>query len=220
MIRRGTWIAIAVLLALVGLSYFLRDRQSKTAEAATPTQGLSPLFDAILGEPSRIRIESAAGQATELARNADGAWVLDAPEEVEADQAAAQAAATQIGALRILSTVDLAPEIIGLDAPAYTLILSFNDGSAHSLRIGSITPITDGYYAQLDDGPYLVVDKYGLDELIGLLGAPPYQTTPTAEVAPTAVPSATPITASPTPAGATTADGAASQEPVEATTTP
>lgn len=220
MIRRGTWIAIAILLALVGLSAILRDRQSKTADAATPTQGLRPLLGANLGEPSRIRIESAAGEATELARDADGAWVLDAPEAAEADQAAAQAAASQIGALRILSTVALAPDIIGLDAPAYTLALTFDDGSVHRLLIGSVTPITDGYYAQLDGGPYQVVDKYGLDELIGLLGAPPYLTTPTVEVTPSALPSATPITASSTPAGSTTADGAVSQEPAAATATP
>ena len=120
----------------------------------------------------------------ELARNADGNWVLEAPEEAAADQAAAEAAATQIGALRILSTVDLSPEIIGMDAPAYTLTLKFDDGSKHTLLIGAITPITDGYYTQLNGGPYQVVDKYGLDALIGLLDAPPYLATPTAQGVP------------------------------------
>jgi hypothetical protein len=220
MIRRGTWIALAVLLALVGLAFLLRDRQSKTVESATPTEGLSPLFDDQIGEPSLIRIESSAGQAVELDRNADGTWVLRVPEAAAADQAAAQAAATQIGALRILSTVSLSPEVIGLDAPAYKLILKFQDGSTHSLLIGSVTPITDGYYAQLDDGPFQVVDKYGLDVLIDLVGAPPYLATPTPMATPSAMPSSTPLSASPQPAEVTAMETAASQVPTEPTGTP
>jgi hypothetical protein len=219
MIRRSTWIALALLLGLVGISFFLRDRQTKTAEVATPTQGLSPLLDN-LGEPSLIRIESAAGQTMELARTADGTWVLEAPEEAAADQAAAQAAATQIEALRILSTVDLSPEVIGLDAPAYKLTLNFEDGSTHSLLIGSVTPITDGYYAQLDGGAYQVVDKYGLDVLIELVGAPPYLATPTPDETPSAMPSATPLSASPGPAGSTVIESADSPEPAATTATP
>jgi hypothetical protein len=156
----------------------------------------------------------------ELARNADGTWVLEAPEQAEADQGAAQAAATQIGALRILSTVNLEPEIIGLDGPAYTLTLKFDDGSTHILLIGSVTPITDGYYAQLDGGPYQVVDKYGLDELTALVGAPPYLATPTPEETPSAVPSSTPSSASSTPAGTTTIDTGDSQQSAGATATP
>ena len=61
MIRRNTWIALVVLLILVGFSLVLRDRQTQTSEAATPTEALSPLFDELLGEPSLIRIESADG---------------------------------------------------------------------------------------------------------------------------------------------------------------
>jgi hypothetical protein len=207
MIRRNTWIALVVLLILLGFSLVLRDRQTQTSEAVTPTEALSPLFDELLGEPSLIRIESADGQAMELKRNADGNWVLDAPEEAEADQAAAEASATQVGALRILSTVDLAPEIIGMDAPAYTLTLKFDDGSKHTLLIGDITPVTDGYYTRLNGGPYQVVDKYGLDALIGLLDAPPYSATPTAQGSPSPEPSATAIgaAASPEPTTATSA---------------
>jgi hypothetical protein len=212
--------ALIVLLALVGFTFFLRDRQNKIAEAATPTQGLSPLFADVLGEPSLIRIESAATEGMELARNADGTWVLNAPEEAEADQAAAQAAATQIGALRILSTVGLEPEIVGLDDPAYTLTVRFDDGSTHTLLIGSVTPITDGYYTQLNGGAYQVVDKYGLDALIELVGAPPYLATPTPQETPSALPSATPWFASLPSAGTITMDAPDSQEPTTATATP
>jgi hypothetical protein len=220
MIRRGTWIALLVLLALVGFSFALRNRQTRNSEAATATQGLSPLFDELRGEPSLIRIESAVGQSIEIARNADGTWVLEAPEKAEADQAAAQAAATQIGALRVLSTVNLAPEIIGMDAPAYELTLKFEDGSKHTLLIGSVTPITDGYYTQLNSGPYQVVDKYGLDSLIELVGAPPYLATPTPQGTSSAMPSATPFSASPPAADATMTNAAGSQEPTTATATP
>lgn len=220
MIRRGTWIALAILLGLVGLSFLLKAQKTESAEAATPTEGLSRLFDDRLGVPSLIRIESATGQAVQLGRNEDGTWVLEVPEEAAADQAAAQAAATQIGALRILSTVDLSPEIIGLESPAYHLTLKFEDGSTHSLLIGSVTPITDGYYAQLDGGPFQVVDKYGLDVLIGLVGAPPYLATPTPGETPSAMTSGTPLSASAQPAESTAMETAGSPEPTVTTATP
>jgi len=220
MIRRGTWLAIIVLLALVGFSYVLRDRQSRAAATATPTQGLSPLFEDRLGNPSAIRLEGATGQVVAFSRNADGIWVLDAPEKAEADQAAAQAAATQVDALRVLSTVDLDPQIIGLDAPAYTLTVEFDGGSIHSLRLGSVTPITDGYYAQLDQGPFQVVDKYGVDKLIELLGTPPFLATPEPAVTSSAVPATTTGSGLTPEAGPTAAAPAASAEPTAATGTP
>lgn len=209
MVRKSTWILIVVLLGLVGLSLYLQKQKgSQSAETATPSSRL-PLFSAETGQPSVVRIENAAGDAVELARDSGGKWVLRAPSASEADQAAAEAAATQVGALRSLSTVKLAPAVIGLDKPAYTLTISFNKAGTHQLRVGSQTPIQDGYYSQLDDGPYQVVDKSGLDVLIGLLKAPPYPATPTPGAPPASGPSPqtspTAVVATDTPAPAPTA---------------
>jgi hypothetical protein len=154
---------------------------------------MAPLFEADARQPSSIRIENAAGDAVEFARGADGAWQLSAPSDTAADQAAAEAAATQIGALRSLSVVRLAPAVVGLDSPSFTLTVMFEgEATPHSLRVGSPTPIQDGYYAQLDNGAFQVVDKYGLDQLIGLLKAPPYLATPTVPPSATATAASAP----------------------------
>jgi uncharacterized protein DUF4340 len=196
MVRGSTWILLVLLLGVIGLSLFLQGRKTSQPGTPTPTASSAPLFDVTLGEPSSIRVENAAGDAVALSRGPDGTWRLTAPSSTEADQAAAQAAATQVVALRVLSSVRLAPAVVGLDTPAYTLTFEFlGSEQAQRLFIGSTTPIQDGYYAQLNDGPLQVVDKFGLDALIGLLTAPPYLATltPVASATPLASPTWTPL---------------------------
>jgi hypothetical protein len=91
MVRTSTWIALVVLLALVGFSFYLRDRQAKELAAATPTEGMAHLFDVDQGEPTLVRVEGPAGEVVEFSRDSTGQWVLNEPEDARADQAAAEA---------------------------------------------------------------------------------------------------------------------------------
>jgi len=220
MIRRGTWFLLVLLLSLIGLSFYLQDRQAQGLVSETPTTSMAPLFDSEEGAPTLIRVESALGAVVEFARDGSGKWVLNAPEEAEADQAAAEAAATQVGALRVLSTVQLGADIIGLDRPEYKIAVEFGDSVNHSLRVGSITPVQDGYYVQLDEGQYQVADKFGLEELIGLLTSPPYFATPTSLASPNPAASASPSldAAKATPAQSTAT--ASTAEPATETKSP
>jgi hypothetical protein len=220
MIRRSTWLALLVLLALVGLTIYVRDRRARELAAATPTQDLAPLFGGSKTDPTRIRLQATGGAEVEFSRGPDGKWVLRSPEETQADQAAAQAAATQVGALRVLATVNLAGDIVGLDDPTHTLSVVFGDGSSHTLRIGSATPINDGYYTQLDDGPYQVVDRYGLDKLLELLQSPPYLATPTAEASATSVATGSPPVEVVTPSEGELSGTSAPEEQATLTSSP
>jgi Domain of unknown function (DUF4340) len=205
MISRNTWILLVILLALIGASLYLTNQKTKQAASATPTIGSNVVFDSILGTPVDIKIQSSSGQSVEVARDATGQWVLKSPVQVAADQASAEAAATQLASLRILGDVQLGPDIVGLDKPADTLTVKFSAGTTHTLIVGAVNPIQTGYYAQLDNGKTQIVDKPAIDALLGLLTSPPYAATltPTATSAPTAtptpaiLPSATP--ALPTP---------------------
>jgi hypothetical protein len=214
MIRRNTWILLLVLGLLVGLSFYVRDQKTKQAASAAPTLGSETLFSATEGPPTDIKIESALGTSVEVARDQSGKWVLKAPTEAAADQAAAEAAATQISALRLLATVQLGADLIGLDKPAYTISIAYGAGQAHKLRVGSVTPVQTGYYVQLDGGSNQIVDKIGLDALLDLLTRPPYLATLTP------VPS---LPATPEPASATLLPSAttpSSPPPVAPTATP
>jgi hypothetical protein len=193
MIRKNTWLLLVLLLGLVGFSFYLTDQKSRKAAQATPTLGSATLFTAADGSPADIKIVNAAGDAVEVARDQSGNWVVKAPTEAPADQASAEAAATQISALRVLANVQLGPDVVGLDKPSYTITVTFGAQTIHKLIVGSVTPIQSGYYVQLDGGPNQVVDKFGLDALLGMLTHPPYPATATPASSPT-----------PTPAPATT----------------
>jgi hypothetical protein len=188
MIRRSTWIILAILLALVGVSFYVKDQKVRRTAEATPTAGAAALFASAEGTPTDILIEGSNGVTVHISRDQTGKWVLRAPVQADADQASAEAAATQLGALRVVSKVDLGPDVLGLDKPAATLTISYGSGKTHKLLVGSITPIQSGYYVQLDGGPSQVVEKGGLDALLALLAKPPYLATltPVASLTPSA----------------------------------
>jgi hypothetical protein len=213
MIRRNTWIVLVLLAALIGFSFYWGDRKARLSAEATPTPGSTTLISAADGSPTDIKIESSIGTAVEVARDEAGKWEVKRPSQAAADQGSAEAAATQAGALRILSDVHLGPDVIGLDKPTYTLTLGYGTSKTHKLLVGSETPIQDGYYAQLDGGQNVVVDKPGLDALVDLLSHPPYLATltPVASSTPTAAPptatpeaTGTPVLSTPQASGTAT----------------
>ncbi len=200
MIRRNTWILIILLLALVGVVFYINRQKSVTIASATPTAGTTYLFTAQEGLPSDIKIVSSSGTSVEFARDTSSKWVVKAPTSAPADQSAAEAAATQITSLQIVGDIQIGLDVVGLDNPAYTLTLTFTGGKIHTLKIGSETPIQSGYYTQLDGGKIQVVDKQGLDSLLNLVGNPPY--VPTATPAVTDTPTPEPNLSTPTPVSA------------------
>ncbi len=206
MIRRSTWIVLVLLAALVGFSFYLKDQQSKAAARPTPTEGSSALFPTSDGSPTDIKIVASAGNLVEIGRDQAGTWVVKAPLSMAADQAGSEAAATQVTGLRVLSNVQLGLDIVGLDKPSDTLTATFSSGTTHTLLVGSVTPIQNGYYCQLDGGPVIVVDKPGMDALLGMLTSPPYVATLTPAASET--PIVAPVTETP----------AATLGPVESTT--
>ena len=196
MIRRNTWVLLILLAALVGFAYYMKDRQAKQAAAITPTADSAasvPVVSATEGQPTDVKVQDTAGASVEIKRNETGQWVLQAPTETKADQAAAEAAATQIMSLRILSSQSLGLDVVGLDKPAYVITVTMSSGKTHTLGIGAVTPIEDGYYASVDKGPVRVVDKAGIDALVLLVSQPPYAVTPTlpATEAPPTIPADT-----------------------------
>jgi hypothetical protein len=200
MIRRSTWIILVILLALVGFSFYVKGQKARQASEATPTAGAAALFGSNEGTPTDIKIEGSAGVAVEISRDQTGKWVLKAPTQADADQASAEAAATQVGALRVVSTVQLGLDVVGLDKPDYTVTVSFGASKTHRLLVGSVTPIQNGYYVQLDGGQSQVVEKGGLDAILGLLSKPPYPATPTPAASITPSISAATETSTATPA--------------------
>ena len=199
MIRRSTVVYIVILLVLAGVYYFLNNREQPQADIAlTPelTEQVQYLFTADQGFPTDIRIESKSGETVEIARGADNAWALILPAEAKADQGSAEAAATQVTAMRVLDAVsDVDPAVLGLEQPEYLLSVKFNDGVERTIHIGVVTPSESGYYVQdAAGGEVQIVSKSSVDALLTLLTAPPYleTLTPSPAATETPAPSTTP----------------------------
>jgi hypothetical protein len=201
MIRRPTVVYIILLLVLFGTYFYLNNREQPAdiEVTAEPTTEITYLFAADVGTPARIRIESKTGETVEVARDEDGAWVLVEPGEASADQAAAEAAASQVTTMRILNTVpDVDVTIVGLDEPEYVLTVEFTNGGERTADIGVITPTESGYYVRGTDGNVVIVSRSAIDSLLGLLTNPPYLETPTAApVTPEGTPSNETVTPQP-----------------------
>jgi hypothetical protein len=198
--RRATVVYLVLLLGLAGVYYYLNHREQPADIAVTlePESQVSYLFTAEDGVPTSIHVEAKDGATAEVARDADKAWALTLPVEAKADQAAAEAVATQVTTLRILDTVpDLDPEIAGLTSPEYTLSVRFTSGVERKAEIGVITPTETGYYVRNADGGIVIVSKSSLDSVIGLLANPPYLETPLPSTPEAGTPSAQTSTPAP-----------------------
>jgi hypothetical protein len=191
MIRTSTVVYLVLLLALVGAYLYLRNRPQPadielTAEPLTEAAPVY-LFSAEDGTPTSIRLEAKSGETVQVARDAENAWALREPVEAAADQAAAEAAASQITTMRVLDAVpDVDSEIVGLEVPEYVLTIEFTDGGERTVDVGVITPTESGYYVRDTDGKVVIVSRSAIDALLGLLDNPPYLETPTSETDATA----------------------------------
>lgn len=191
--QAGTWISILMLAALVGLAFYLNREKEKTgAEDATPTLETSYIFTAADGIVSSIEVKPAEGETVKIARNAENAWTVILPIEIEANQGMAEAAATQLTALPISSQIEdgKSPAIFGLETPAYIITIEFKNGAKHTLEVGDTTPTNSGYYVRVDKGKMMITDLSGIDALLQIGFFPPYLNTPTPTSLP---PTATPV---------------------------
>ena len=192
MIRRSTVVYITILLALAAAYYYLNNREQPPDIDVTPgsTEEISYLFKAEEGIPTLIQIESRSGETVEVARNAGNAWALVQPVESDAEQGAAEAAATQLTTMRILDRIsEVDSELVGLAEPAYILTAGFDNGTERTLHIGVVTPSESGYYVQeASGGEVLIVSRSAVEALLRLLTNPPYAQTPTPALSETATP--------------------------------
>lgn len=195
----GTIVTFVTFILVVAVAVFISQKKTTEEAAVTPEGGETTyVFTEADGTPSGIKVEPADGEAVELQRDDKNVWGLILPTKTEANQGMAEAAATQLTAISIVT-----PKIsgntadFGLDSPSFVITATFAGGKTHTLEIGDPAVTKNGYYARLDKGDIMLVSLSGIDALTQLAVAPPYLNTPT----PTPLPStATPVPASNTPA--------------------
>jgi hypothetical protein len=180
--KRSTWIATVIFLVLAGLLFYVNQKEpTEEAVEITPPAPVKFLFVDSDGLPSSIDIKSGTGEQVVIARNEAGIWVLEKPIETEApqggeaDQASAEAAASQLTSLRIESRPEVPPEAAGLVQPSYILTVETTSGTKKTVRIGDLAPTGIGYYARENNADEtFIINRTGLDALLKLLESPPY----------------------------------------------
>lgn len=195
MIRRSTWITLAIFGLVLAAAVVIQQTQQRQAAQATPTAGLDFLFEVEGSDIIALRITSADGDVVAVQRDEEGEWTLSEPENAPADQDRVGSAITQAESLRVLSTLEEEPEAvaIGLEPPQYTITITLGDGQRQTALVGNETPTGSGYYARRQEGALRVVNKSSMDLVLEMLAEPPVPATaeartPEAEVTETVAP--------------------------------
>lgn len=183
--RRSTVIMLVILGLLAGLYWYAQ--QPDNALKRTLNPGPTPTYS-ILGYVvgpeqapfSRITIERADGKSLMLDKNT-GNWMILSAESAPADPNKAETASQDLLSLRIMATIDPAPDLpsVGLEAPAYTVKVITVSGAEASFKVGAKTVTGTGYYIQQQDNSVVVVSGYVVESLTALVDNPPYLNPPT-----------------------------------------
>ncbi len=198
MIKRPTWILL-VILALVLVVYFvIKNQASMTAASSTPTPSDTFLITPLDSTLQVLRITDSQDHIFQMQRDTSGTWVVTLPSSGIADQGLAGAAESQVGALRIVTTLDSSLNVAdaGLSTPVDTIELTFVNNLRHVIQVGNLTPTGSGYYVHFDSGKLFVVSQAGIDALLKLLTAPPFPSTetPLSTIQETVTPTLVPVT--------------------------
>ena len=180
MIKRSTWIVIAVFLAVLGAAVYLEQRPPapEAAPEAVPTAAavLPNLLPVTMSEISGLRLEeTATGETVELKLDEQGAWQLLEPSVGLADPGEVESSLSTLTTLRVQTSLEPAASlaIFGLAAPAFRLSLETASGERLTMLVGDQTPTASGYYVQVNDDPPQVVSKFSLDSFLRILAEPP-----------------------------------------------
>jgi hypothetical protein len=196
MVRRSTWIFLAVFLFLLGaLLIFQRIKDSEVVEDRVDlvddfdsTQPVKTLFQVPSGEVILgLEIIDRDENKLEILRKSEyQEWVLISFDG-DADQDSIDRVISQLESMSIERTLnsDIDLDIIGIADPAYTIRLLISNGGYFTIYIGNVTITNTTYYTQLKGSSPVLVSKYNLDTAINLLTTPPVLINPIETIEPT-----------------------------------
>ena len=183
MIKRSTWILLVILALVVGAYFVIKAKISGASTESIPTAlGDNFLLTQADGRLLSIRISDKHGKVVQMQRDTSGTWIVTLPTTGAADQSLAEAAETQVDALRIVTTLNNQLNLVeaGLVSPAFSIELIFSNALKHTIQVGPMTPTNSGYYIRFDSQNVYVVSQAGIDALLNLLTSPPFAATQTA----------------------------------------
>jgi len=197
MVRRSTWILLAVFVLLVVFAWLFQRNQTKKADSeptATAVVARNDVYNLTGRSVTQIKIADSSGNKIGFYRDdATSSWAISDVAANEADSLKIQSVSTQLLALQAQAYLDTTPALdsVGLITPTYTITMTTSDGGQLVTYVGNLTPIGTGYYVRVGTGPVLVVAKVAIEGIVDLLQNPPLLATPTPEVTETETPEPT-----------------------------
>jgi hypothetical protein len=207
MIRRTTWVVLGIfLLLLLAVLVWPKITEKYIPVEPTPTTAIQlPVLDVGNREIIGIKISNHAGAEISFERESpNAAWlVLGQPAE-SADQEQIENVSIRLSYLMIDRLLPTEPPLdaLGLVPPAYTILVTLDNGKQVKLFMGNLVPTGGGYYIKVDDSPAAVVNQADLDVITSNLSNPPLFPTSTPQLTLTLTPTITETQttiASPTP---------------------
>lgn len=194
MVRRSTWIFLAIFVLLVAVAVLL-PRLKKSDDTTEPTATTQPsqpkVYDLNLEDVVWIQFMDAQGNLVEVERESPTAeWVMVGETLETSDSFRIESVAGQLLAMQAMRTfeTDLGIGTVGIDHPGYTITIRTTTGNEIINKIGNLNAVGNGYYIKVDNEPVVIVAKLVLDEVLGILTEPPLAATPTPEATETVLP--------------------------------
>ncbi|HMD88433.1 MAG TPA: DUF4340 domain-containing protein [Anaerolineaceae bacterium] len=171
MIRRSTWILLAIFIVGVGLVFYLDKHPISNANVTPTATLLPPIFSNVSADKLvMVEIQSSTGSNIELKRNPDNTWGFTNIPGKSPDQGKVQELLFTITGLTVTEGLNspLSLDSFGLTNPSNTITLQDDSGNQNILHIGALTSISSGYYVQLNKNNPVIIDKGTIDNLISL----------------------------------------------------
>jgi len=177
MVRKQTWILLAVFVVLLGATLLLRQNPSFSAANQTPTATSFPrVFTGIeASKVDRLEIKSDKGKDVVIQKNSDGTWSFVNNEAGAVDQGKAIQLISSLFSMNTIGLMDASTSLpdIGLSPASQTILISGDGGNISSaFSIGNATPTDSGFYVQLDKQAPGIVEKSALNEILDLFNEP------------------------------------------------
>ena len=179
MIKRSTLIIVAFFFFMLVLLWFVQRTKETDSSQITPTIETMYLHNSISpDEVIQVKIENQNGKRVSFMKIND-LWAMTEPREDIKDKEMVATIVQQFINIRVLTSLDTLPDMsaIGLNPAQYQIILTLNNHKIETIKIGNLTSIGNGYYAQAENNKILVLDKYSVENLLELFENPPIKET-------------------------------------------
>lgn len=172
MIRRNTWIILAIFVVLLGGLLYLQKNPLSISESEatpTPTMMVSLLPEKVTSQMNTITYKL-NGMTFILKKDEQGNWNTDSEQGETLSSNDASTIPQLLTEAYILQYLTSEPDATstGLSSPQAEITISDGSTILTTLRIGNPTPTDSGYYVQLDSDPPLVSPKSSISSLLSI----------------------------------------------------